>query len=292
MRQVIIENPIINSPFEEPKRHFKFDDAGITDQVEQSRRISCYFIPIAQPKKKANQKQLSFDDWNQTRVEENKTINDIRRAVKLWREGRYSDDVTRVTARLLEYWRRSDRMRRLFFCQIEALETLIYITEAAKKYGHAWIENDLRRFKPDATTSQGRRDHAVLLFLYNTGARADETAHVQVGDLDLGHTPGRDASSALIHGKGNKERRCPLWAKTVNELLPLIQGCQQSRRALCRKSRIQATIGREETGESSHDSASRRCTCFARASISTRSASGWATCHSTRPTFMRRPISR
>src|SRR5262249_55214704 len=69
--------------------------------------------------------------------------------------------------------------------------------------------------------AQSRRDHALLLFLYNTGARADEVAHVQVMDLDLGQTPGRDPSSVLIHGKGNKQRRCPLWARTVTELLPL-----------------------------------------------------------------------
>jgi integrase/recombinase XerD len=75
---------------------------------------------------------------------------------------------------------------------------------------------------PDRATAQGRRDFAVLLFLYNTGARADEVAHVQIADLDLGSTPDRDPSSVLIHGKGNKSRRCPLWTKTVNELLPLI----------------------------------------------------------------------
>ncbi len=39
-------------------------DEGINSEIEESRRISCYFIPIAQPKKKSNQKQLSFDDWN------------------------------------------------------------------------------------------------------------------------------------------------------------------------------------------------------------------------------------
>ena len=75
-------------------------------------------------------------------------------------------------------------------------------------------------------TAQGRRDHALLLFLYNTGARADEVAHVRVVDLDLGQTPGRDPSSVLIHGKGNKQRRCPLWARTVTELLPLVSGQQ------------------------------------------------------------------
>jgi len=76
----------------------------------------------------------------------------------------------------------------------------------------------------DVRTPQGLRDHALLLFLYNTGARADEVAHVHIADLDLGRTPSRDPSAVLIHGKGNKLRRCPLWARTVEELLPLVKG--------------------------------------------------------------------
>jgi integrase/recombinase XerD len=76
---------------------------------------------------------------------------------------------------------------------------------------------------PNQDTAQGRRDHVVLLFLYNTGARADEVAHVRITDLTLGDVPERDTSSVLIHGKGSKQRRCPLWAKTVNALLPVIQ---------------------------------------------------------------------
>jgi integrase len=64
---------------------------------------------------------------------------------------------------------------------------------------------------------QGRRDYSVLLFMYNTGARADEVAHVQIGDLDLARVPNTGLSSVLIHGKGNKQRRCPLWARTVKE---------------------------------------------------------------------------
>lgn len=83
-------------------------------------------------------------------------------------------------------------------------------------------EMDALLAAPDQGTMQGRRDSAVLLFLYNTGARADEVAHVRIADLDLGSTPDRDPSSVLIRGKGNKSRRCPLWAKTVHELLPLL----------------------------------------------------------------------
>jgi hypothetical protein len=50
MPQVVIENPVINSPYAEPGRHFKFADDGITDEIIEQRRISQYFIPIAAPK--------------------------------------------------------------------------------------------------------------------------------------------------------------------------------------------------------------------------------------------------
>lgn len=63
MKQVVIENPTINSPFEEPKRHFRFSDEGITDEIVEDRRDSSYFIPIARPKKKSPQ-QLAFDAVN------------------------------------------------------------------------------------------------------------------------------------------------------------------------------------------------------------------------------------
>ena len=54
MKPVVIENPILNSPFEMPRRHFKFDDDGITDEIVEGRRPSSYFIPIASPKKKGS----------------------------------------------------------------------------------------------------------------------------------------------------------------------------------------------------------------------------------------------
>jgi integrase/recombinase XerD len=82
-------------------------------------------------------------------------------------------------------------------------------------------EMDALLAAPDETKTQGRRDHALLLYLYNTGARADEVAQGRITDLQLGLTP-RDASLVLIRGKGNKQRRCPLWTRTVNELQPLV----------------------------------------------------------------------
>jgi integrase/recombinase XerD len=83
-------------------------------------------------------------------------------------------------------------------------------------------EMDALLAAPDVNTTQGCRDQALLLFLYNTGARADEAAHVLISDLQLGLTPERDLSVVLIRGKGNKLRNCPLWAKTVNSLNPLV----------------------------------------------------------------------
>jgi site-specific recombinase XerD len=89
-------------------------------------------------------------------------------------------------------------------------------------------EMDALLAAPDCTTAQGCRDHALLLFLYNTGARADEAAQVTIADLAFSNAPQRDHSWVLIRGKGNKLRRCPLWSKTVKELMPLVQGRNQS----------------------------------------------------------------
>ena len=80
----------------------------------------------------------------------------------------------------------------------------------------------------EGTTDQKRRDHALLLFLYNTGARANEAAQLTIANLDLAHVPERDNSSVVIRGKGNKLRRCPLWPQTVNEIAPLIKGRSSS----------------------------------------------------------------
>lgn len=72
---------------------------------------------------------------------------------------------------------------------------------------------------PDRNTAQGRRDHALLLFLYNSGARASEAASAIVGDLNLG-----DPASIKITGKGRKERMCPLLASTARILSSLAAG--------------------------------------------------------------------
>jgi site-specific recombinase XerD len=83
-------------------------------------------------------------------------------------------------------------------------------------------EMDALLAAPDRNSAQGRRDYVLLLFLYNTGARADEAAQLSVGDLRLAHAPNKDHSSVQIRGKGNKLRFCPLWPHTVRELAALV----------------------------------------------------------------------
>jgi site-specific recombinase XerD len=73
--------------------------------------------------------------------------------------------------------------------------------------------------QPDRTSSQGTRDHALLLFLYNTGARVSEVIGVQRRDLQLARP-----HHVRLHGKGNKERICPLWPDTAAALVHLLEG--------------------------------------------------------------------
>lgn len=125
----IIENPVINSPFDEPDCYYHFTETGITNKIVQGRRESVYFVPIPKPKQKSGQLSLEIEN----EYHPNKFINNIRQRVALWREGKYRY-VTPITKRLLEHWQNADRERRLFFCQIEAVETMIYLTEIAPCY--------------------------------------------------------------------------------------------------------------------------------------------------------------
>jgi len=75
---------------------------------------------------------------------------------------------------------------------------------------------------PDRSTSQGERDHALLLFLYNSGARASEAAQLMVSDLELALRSGKQAF-VCINGKGGKKRKCPLWDSTTKALQELIE---------------------------------------------------------------------
>jgi type III restriction enzyme len=110
----VIENPILNSPFREPTRHWKFTDEGITSEVEPGRRRSTYFIPIAKPRKTTTAGQLALappEGWTAERMTENDFINRVRDHVAAFRRARYPG-VTAVTRELLEYWTAEDREKR------------------------------------------------------------------------------------------------------------------------------------------------------------------------------------
>jgi len=74
--------------------------------------------------------------------------------------------------------------------------------------------------RPDRRTALGRRDHALLLFLYNTGARVSEVLDVRVRDVERAKPP-----HVRVRGKGRRERLCPLWSETIRALdrLPTMQ---------------------------------------------------------------------
>src|SRR5579884_3758010 len=78
-RLVIIEDPILNSPFDEPSRHFKFTEDGITNQIIETRRTSAYFIPVPRPRNRRSREQLVLDtEWTADRLKENDFINKVR----------------------------------------------------------------------------------------------------------------------------------------------------------------------------------------------------------------------
>jgi type III restriction enzyme len=198
--QVVIEQPVINSPFAEPQRHFRFSDEGITNEIVEARRESAYFIPIAAPRKKGKD-QLYFEtEWTKDRIEPNKFINQVRSRVKQWRENKHFG-VTRTTAQLLQYWTRPERERRLFFCQIEALETLIYLTEVAKQQGDTWIENAIHAANADANpllyriackmaTGSGKTVVMAMLIAWQTLNKLANPQDARFTDAFLIVTPG------------------------------------------------------------------------------------------------------
>ena len=158
MTAVTIDNPIINSPFDEPRRHFLFSANGITDTLGRGRRKSVYFVPVPRPRLKGKSLELNLELTST--AEENHLITDIRTSVGLWRATHY-DGAATVTRRLLEHWQDPGRERKLFFCQVEALETIIYLTEIAPAKGGTEARKLLKRLK-DANAQATPAGHPIL----------------------------------------------------------------------------------------------------------------------------------
>src|SRR5262245_14068684 len=107
MPPAIIDNPILNSPYREPARHFRFDaDGQITNTSDDGRRGSVYVLPIAAPKKKGA--PGLFDNPEEKKAESGQ-VNRIRQLVRQWRDLGWPD-INPVTRSLLEHWHAEDRI--------------------------------------------------------------------------------------------------------------------------------------------------------------------------------------
>ncbi|MGQ0779082.1 MAG: hypothetical protein ACT4NY_32490 [Pseudonocardiales bacterium] len=109
----VIDNPILNRPYDEPSRHFAFDDEGITDRIVDARRPSSYFVPVPRPRK--GTRQLELAELTADQIRPNELVNRIREQVTRWRHAG-CPRVTPTTRRLLEHWSDPERENRVLFC--------------------------------------------------------------------------------------------------------------------------------------------------------------------------------
>jgi type III restriction enzyme len=147
MSNPFFEHPILYSPYKCPSRHWELDAQGQpTQQIIESRRRAEFISPIPKPQKRktsAKQAQIVFDEGKGLSTEKQQyelslVINAVRQEVDKWRHIPNSNDwrVTPETARLLEHWRcHKFSSIRPFFCQVEAVETAIWLIEVAPQIG-------------------------------------------------------------------------------------------------------------------------------------------------------------
>ena len=147
-------HPILNSPYEIPAQHWELDENGQpTNRIIDRRRQVSFITPIPAPKKgKGTQLNLELDEaasqilTKDQQYELAQTINSVRNAVDRWRTRTDHGEwrVTPETARLLHHWR-SHRFNEIrpFFCQVEAVETVIWLTEVAPQLraGRPFLEH-------------------------------------------------------------------------------------------------------------------------------------------------------
>ncbi len=142
MSNPFFDHPILNSPYRYPNRHWELDPQGQpTQKIIEQRRLAEFISPIPKPKKQKgplNQTEILFDDEGFTDAgqlyDTNSIINRLRQQVDLWRSLPNPNlwQVTPVTARLLQHWRHHNFSGiRPFFCQVEAVEVAIWLTEVA-----------------------------------------------------------------------------------------------------------------------------------------------------------------
>lgn len=191
MANEFFEHPILNSPYEYPSRYWELDEAGQpTQKVIERRRDAKFITPIPKPKKRkaAGQSGFVFDEGKGLSTKEQQyattsNINEVRHAVDVWRSLPNSNQwqVTPETARLLQHWRHhkfSDT--RPFFCQVEAVETAIWLIEVApqSRNGRRVLDHlisanndanpELLRFALKLATGAGKTTVMAMLIAWQT----------------------------------------------------------------------------------------------------------------------------
>jgi type III restriction enzyme len=148
MSNPFFDHPILNSPYDCPAKHWELNEDGQpTEKVLEARRRAQFITPIPKPKKRktaAKQQTFVFDDGKGLSTQEQQydptsIINEVRGYVDSWRSLPNPNQwqVTPETARLLQYWRHHRFSGvRPFFCQVEAVETAIWLTEVAPQSRH------------------------------------------------------------------------------------------------------------------------------------------------------------
>ena len=177
MTDRFFERPVLNSPYEYPARHWELDESGQpTNRVADRRRRFSFVTPIPKPKKrKGNQGEMVFDakaaslSTGDQQYDLTEIIDSVRREVDRWRALPEAEwRVTPETARLLRHWR-GHRFAgfRPFFCQVEAVETAIWLTEVAPAPGAS-----VRRFldRLAAVNAEANPDLPRLALKLATGA--------------------------------------------------------------------------------------------------------------------------
>lgn len=143
MANTFYERPILNSPYAKPQFYHPLDGHGqpLGLPPVEGRRPSKFVVPVPRARRRGGAQQATLDLET---YDDNALINEIRQRVGDWRDLAAADwGVTPTTQRLLEHWRHGRfNNQQPFFCQIEAIETLIWLTEVAarsrRQYGHLW----------------------------------------------------------------------------------------------------------------------------------------------------------
>ena len=194
-------NPVLNSPYECPKKHWELGDNGLpTGKIIAKRRRSDYLVPIPVARRE-NAAQPMLVSSNEH--EENRSVENIRAQVDKWRnlpENKWG--VSSTTARLLTYWRENYPQPRLFYCQIEAMETLIWLNEVAPKTteGKAILQEikeanqeanpQLFRIAAKMATGAGKTTVMAMLIAYHAINKARKPTSKLYAEHFLIVTPG------------------------------------------------------------------------------------------------------